>query len=216
MYPARNSLRATDSNSPDRTPRTSPELRISPRRIARGRAQQSPQRPAMITHTRRSPYSRENASQMGADTVTGMDVIGLTVGQLRGTQPISGGYTGPVESDLGSESRRADFRGLSGHCSHGCVYTSPGFNPNTDTSNRFEQPAAAPQIRYGFKHRSAHTLQALSDRVSGYEAENFAAHGRVCPTASELNSDQNSYTTLRDVSLRGPVGSGLPGFTRKL
>jgi len=27
-----------------------------------------------------------------------------------------------------------------------------------------------------------------------------AAYGRVCPTASELNSDRNSYTTLGDVS----------------
>lgn len=27
-----------------------------------------------------------------------------------------------------------------------------------------------------------------------------AAYGRVCPTLSELNSDQNSYTTLGDVS----------------
>jgi hypothetical protein len=74
------------------------------------------------------------------DTITGMDVIGLTVGQLTGTQPISAATLGRLnrtwDPNLGALSS-ADYLAIA---ATDVFYTNPGFNPNTDTSNRFEQP----------------------------------------------------------------------------
>jgi hypothetical protein len=75
------------------------------------------------------------------DTITGMDVIPLTVGQLRGTQHI----TDPAEltrlkrtwdPNLGALTS-ADFLAIA---ASDPFYATPGFNPNTDTSHRYELP----------------------------------------------------------------------------
>ena len=75
------------------------------------------------------------------DTVTGMDVIGLTVGQLRGTQTI----TDPAvktrlnrvwDPNLGALTS-VDFLAIA---ATDPFYHTPGFNPNTDTTHRYELP----------------------------------------------------------------------------
>ncbi|MGC1522441.1 MAG: hypothetical protein WA803_12945, partial [Steroidobacteraceae bacterium] len=74
------------------------------------------------------------------DTVTGMDVIGLTIGQLRGTQAISTATLARLErtwdSSLGALTS-ADYLAIA---ATDIFYTTPSFNPNTDSTHRFEQP----------------------------------------------------------------------------
>lgn len=77
----------------------------------------------------------------GRDTITGMDVVGITLGQLRGTQPI----TDPAEqmrldrawdTSLGALTS-TDYLQIA---AADPFYGNPSFNPNTDTSHRFEFP----------------------------------------------------------------------------
>jgi hypothetical protein len=75
------------------------------------------------------------------DTITGMDVIPITVGQLRGTQAI----TDPAvktrlnrtwDPNLGALTS-VDFLAIA---SSDPFYSTPAFNPNTDTTHRYELP----------------------------------------------------------------------------
>ncbi len=74
------------------------------------------------------------------DTITGMDVIGLTLGQLRGTQPITGETLTRLErtwdTNLGALTS-VDYLAIA---QTDVFYSTPTFNPNTDTSHRFELP----------------------------------------------------------------------------
>jgi hypothetical protein len=74
------------------------------------------------------------------DTITGMDVVPLTVGQLKGTQPIPADLQARLnrtwDSSLGALTS-ADFQLLL----HADPFVAnPSFNPNTDTSGRYEFP----------------------------------------------------------------------------
>jgi hypothetical protein len=74
------------------------------------------------------------------DTVTGMDVIPLTVGQLKGTQTIPSNTLARLarswDSSLGALST-ADYQAIL----HADPFVAnPAFNPNTDTSGRYELP----------------------------------------------------------------------------
>lgn len=74
------------------------------------------------------------------DTVTGMDVVPLTVGQLRGTQTIPSDLQDRLnrtwDTSLGALNA-ADFAAI---VDADPFANSPAFNPNTDTSGRFELP----------------------------------------------------------------------------
>ena len=79
----------------------------------------------------------------GRDTITGMDVLPLTVGQLKGTQPI----TDPAvitrlartwDTSLGAVTA-ADYQDI---LRADPFVANPSFNPNTDTSGRYELPEA--------------------------------------------------------------------------
>jgi hypothetical protein len=75
------------------------------------------------------------------DTITGMDVIPLTVGQLRGVQPIADpNVTARLnrtwDTNLGALTS-ADFLAIA---ATDPFYLNPSFNPNTDTSHRYELP----------------------------------------------------------------------------
>jgi hypothetical protein len=78
------------------------------------------------------------------DTITGMDVIPLTVGQLKGTQSI----TDPAVTNRLARSwdtslgglQTADFQLI---LQADPFVANPSFNPNTDTSHRFELPELA-------------------------------------------------------------------------
>jgi hypothetical protein len=74
------------------------------------------------------------------DTVTGMDVMPLTVGQLKGTQPISADAQARLnrtwDSSLGALTS-ADFQQI---LKADPFATNPSFNPNTDASGRYELP----------------------------------------------------------------------------
>jgi hypothetical protein len=77
----------------------------------------------------------------GRDTITGMDVIPLTLGQLRGTQPISdpavqARLARTWDTSLGALTS-SDYLEIAGADP---FYHNPSFNPNTDTSHRFEFP----------------------------------------------------------------------------
>lgn len=73
--------------------------------------------------------------------VTGMDVVPLTVGQLRGTQPITDQclqvrLSRPWDTALGGLTT-ADFQQI---VTADPFYNNPSFNPNTDTSGRYDVP----------------------------------------------------------------------------
>lgn len=74
------------------------------------------------------------------DTVTGMDVIPLTVGQLRGVQPIGlqtwARLNRTWDTALGGLTS-ADFQVI---LQANPFATNPGYNPNTDPGRRFELP----------------------------------------------------------------------------
>jgi hypothetical protein len=74
------------------------------------------------------------------DPVIGMDVVPLTVGQLKGIQPIPPNLWARLnrtwDTDLGGLTT-ADFQDI---VRADPFATNPGFNPNTDTSHRFEMP----------------------------------------------------------------------------
>jgi len=74
------------------------------------------------------------------DTITGMDVIGLSLGQLRGTQPIEAGTLTRLQRiwdpNLGALTS-ADYLAIA---QTDVFYSTPTFNPNTDTTHRFEFP----------------------------------------------------------------------------
>lgn len=74
------------------------------------------------------------------DPVIGMDVVPLTVGQLKGIQPIPPNLWSRLnrswDTDLGGLTT-VDFQDI---VKANPFATNPGFNPNTDTSKRFEQP----------------------------------------------------------------------------
>jgi hypothetical protein len=74
------------------------------------------------------------------DTITGIDVIGLTLGQLRGTQPITGETLTRLQrtwdTNLGALTS-TDYLAIA---ATDVFYNNPVFNPNTDTSHRFEFP----------------------------------------------------------------------------
>ena len=74
--------------------------------------------------------------------VTGMDVVPLTIGQLRGTQPITDQclqvrISRPWDTALGGLTAD-DFLEIA---SVDPFYDNPSFNPNTDTSGRYDVPA---------------------------------------------------------------------------
>jgi hypothetical protein len=81
------------------------------------------------------------------DTVTGMDVVPLTIGQLKGTQTIPSDLQARLDrtwdTTLGALNS-ADFASI---VSADPFANNPSFNPNTDTSGRFEFPEinGAPQ-----------------------------------------------------------------------
>jgi hypothetical protein len=75
------------------------------------------------------------------DSITGMDVIPLTIGQLRGTQAITDPdaitrLNRTWDTSLGALTS-ADFLAIA---ASDPFYVTPGFNPNTDTSGRYELP----------------------------------------------------------------------------
>jgi hypothetical protein len=75
------------------------------------------------------------------DTITGMDVLPLTVGQLRGTQPISD----PAVKQRLARTWDASLGGLTSVdllaiAKADPFYLNPSFNPNTDTTHRYELP----------------------------------------------------------------------------
>ncbi len=80
------------------------------------------------------------------DTVTGMDVIELTIGQLKGTQPMSAATLARLErtwDPLLGALNTADYQAIA---ATDVFYTTPGFNPNTDTTHRFELPSGVDLI----------------------------------------------------------------------
>jgi hypothetical protein len=75
------------------------------------------------------------------DTITGMDVVSLTIGQLRGTQAITdttlkARLNRTWDSALGALTS-VDFLAIA---VSDPFYNTPSFNPNTDTSHRYELP----------------------------------------------------------------------------
>jgi hypothetical protein len=78
------------------------------------------------------------------DTITGMDVIPLTVGQLKGVQAI----TDPLVQERLARSWDGELGGLTSTDFQQILQAdpfvaNPSFNPNTDTSHRFELPELA-------------------------------------------------------------------------
>jgi hypothetical protein len=75
------------------------------------------------------------------DTINGMDVVTLTIGQLRGTQPISdpalqARLNRTWDSSLGALTS-TEFLAIA---NADPFAANPSFNPNTDTSHRYELP----------------------------------------------------------------------------
>jgi hypothetical protein len=75
-----------------------------------------------------------------ADTITGPDIVFLTVGQLKGTQTIESSLLARLartwDSSLGGLTA-ADYAAIA---NADPFVANPSFNPNTDTSGRFEFP----------------------------------------------------------------------------
>lgn len=83
----------------------------------------------------------ETCDGMTYSGVTGMDVVPLTIGQLNGSQPITDQclqvrLSRPWDTALGGLTS-ADFLEIA---AADPFYTNPSFNPNTDTSGRYDVP----------------------------------------------------------------------------
>jgi hypothetical protein len=76
----------------------------------------------------------------GRDTVTGMDVLPLTVGQLRGTQVIGSSVQARLNRTWDSSLGALTSTELLAIARADPFANNPSFNPNTDTTHRYELP----------------------------------------------------------------------------
>jgi hypothetical protein len=74
------------------------------------------------------------------DTITGMDVVTITIGQLKGTQPIDAGLQDRLNRTWDSSEGGLTGTDYIDIANADPFFLNPAFNPNTDTSHRFELP----------------------------------------------------------------------------
>jgi hypothetical protein len=120
--------------------------------------------------------------------ITGMDVVPLTIGQLRGTQTI----TDPCLLERLSRPWDTVLGGLTGTdflqiATADPFYAKPSFNPNTDTSGRFQVPAGTTEFPF----------------VPGSATHIYSASASATSTAGK--TVKNTYTV--GFSLSGQAGA---------
>jgi hypothetical protein len=98
--------------------------------------------------------------------ITGMDVVPLTIGQLRGAQPITDEcllvrLSRPWDTALGGLVS-TDFLAIA---LTDPFYADPSFNPNTDTSGRFQVPADTTSFPF-VPGSATHTYSSASTSTS--------------------------------------------------
>jgi hypothetical protein len=76
----------------------------------------------------------------GRDPITGMDVVPVTVGQLRGTQTIPADLSARLQRTWDSNLGALTSADLLAIAATDPFYGNPSFDPNTDTSHRYELP----------------------------------------------------------------------------
>lgn len=146
--------------------------------------------------------------------ITGMDVVPLTIGQLRGAQPITDEcllvrLSRPWDTALGGLTS-TDFLAIA---ENDPFYVNSAFNPNTDTTGRFQAPAdttSFPFVPGSATHtyssaststsatgQTAKTTNTVSFTVSGHaSAAFFASVGENFSVSDKITYTNQSSSTV--------------------
>jgi hypothetical protein len=144
--------------------------------------------------------------------VTGMDVVPLTIGQLRGTQPITDQCLQvrigrPWDPALGGLTS-VDFLEIAGVDP---FYGNPSFNPNADTSGRYDVPkgqtiftfvegSGTPQSysssynTTSTKGQSASTSYSVGYSINGQVSATFVGDVKAMLTISDTYTSTNQWS----------------------
>ena len=171
--------------------------------------------------------------------ITGMDVVPLTVGQLRGTQPITDSclqarLNRPWDPALGALTS-VDFLEIA---AADPFYSNPSFNPNSDKSGRFDVPqgqtlftfvegTATPQTynssytKTSTAGQSAKSTYSVGYSVSGAASAAFlvALGGKITVSDTYTTTNQWSKTVTAGTSQSNsftivpPAANTYPGAT---
>ncbi len=134
-------------------------------------------------YDQRDGTTSETCNGMTFAGITGMDVVPLTIGQLRGTQAITDACLltrlgRPWDPALGGLNG-TDFLNIA---AADPFYSNPSFNPNTDASGRFQVPAGTASFPF----------------VPGSATHTFSASATTTNTAGQ--SAKSTYTVGFTVS----------------